>query len=111
MDLNTQKKCTPCTAKTPPLEGEQLQQFLQALENRWTCSNEHHLEKEFPFKNFKEALSFVNQVGALAEKEGHHPDIHLAWGKVRIVLWTHKINGLSENDFLLAAKIEEIAAP
>lgn len=69
---------------------------------------EHHLEHEYKFKNFKEALEFTNKVGALAEQQGHHPDIFLAWGKVKITLFTHKIDGLSESDFIMAAKISEL---
>lgn len=72
--------------------------------------NDHHLEREFIFSDFREALKFTNQVGELAESQGHHPDIYLAWGKVRITLWTHKINGLSESDFILAAKIDQLIA-
>jgi 4a-hydroxytetrahydrobiopterin dehydratase len=70
--------------------------------------NEHHLEKEFRFPDFEQALSFTNAVGAIAEREGHHPDIHLAWGKVGIEIWTHKIDGLTRSDFILAAKIDRI---
>jgi len=69
---------------------------------------EHHLWKEFPFPDFKEALAFTNRVGAIAEQEGHHPDIHLAWGKVRVEIWTHKIDGLTRSDFVLAAKIDAV---
>jgi len=71
---------------------------------------EHHLVKEFEFEDFKEALAFTNKVGALAEELGHHPDIHLAWGKVRLILWTHKIDGLAEADFIFAAKVEDQVA-
>lgn len=101
------KKCLPCDGSVTPIEGDELRNLLSQLPN-WKAVNEHHIEKEFTFKNFKDALAFTNQVGALAEKEGHHPDIQLSWGRVRIILWTHAINGLSENDFILAAKIDEI---
>src|SRR5262249_8697976 len=97
------KKCAACATDTPPLEGNEIIELADELGSGWDVINEHHLEKEFTFSNFKNALAFVVKVGALAEAEGHHPDIHLAWGKVRIVLWTHKINGLSESDFILAA--------
>ena len=73
-----------------------------------TRSREHHLEKEFLFRDFVSALAFVNRVGELAEREGHHPDVHLAWGKVRLTLWTHKIDGLTESDFVLAAKADTL---
>jgi 4a-hydroxytetrahydrobiopterin dehydratase len=102
------KKCIACEKGAPPLEGETLDTILQQLGGGWSVVNEHHLEKEFTFKDFKEALAFTNKVGALAEEQAHHPDIHLAWGKMRIVLWTHKINGLSESDFVLAAKIDKL---
>jgi 4a-hydroxytetrahydrobiopterin dehydratase len=102
------KKCSACEGGVPPMEGEELDAILKELGGDWKVVNEHHLEKEFPFKDFKGALAFTNKVGALAEEEGHHPDIHLAWGKARIVLWTHKINGLSESDFILAAKIDKL---
>lgn len=104
----TKKKCTPCEGGVPPLSGEELEKYRAELRGGWHVVNEHHLEKEFSFKDFKEALSFTNQVGEIAEEEGHHPDINLTWGKVRICTWTHSINGLSENDFILAAKIDEL---
>ena len=90
------------------MKGEELNKLKEQLGGSWEIIDEHHLEKEFTFKDFKEALAFTNNVGALAEEQGHHPDIYLAWGKVKITLWTHKINGLTESDFILAAKIEEL---
>lgn len=80
----------------------------EQLEGDWTLVDEHHLEKTFTFSNFRQALDFTNQVGALAEAEGHHPDIHLAWGKVKLTIWTHKIDGLTESDFILAAKVDAL---
>ena len=106
MELS-KKKCIPCSKGTPPLKGEQLKSFLKQLQG-WKIIDEHHLEKEYPFKDFKQALAFTNKVGALAEQEGHHPDIYLSWGLVKILLWTHKINGLSENDFIMAAKCDAL---
>ena len=103
------KKCIPCEEGASPLEGERIEKLLSELREGWSVANEHHLTKEFSFKDFKQALAFTNQVGSVAEKENHHPDIHLAWGKVRIVLWTHKINGLSDSDFILAAKIDQLS--
>jgi 4a-hydroxytetrahydrobiopterin dehydratase len=99
------KKCVP--ARQDVLKGSQLDHLYEELENGWSIINEHHLEKEYVFNNFNQALTFVNQVGEVAEKEQHHPDIHLSWGKVKIILWTHKINSLTENDFILAAKCDE----
>lgn len=101
-----EKKCIPCEGGIPPLKGAKLKGIQKELEKNWRVVGEHHLEKEFTFKNFQEALAFTNKVGNLAEAEGHHPDIYLAWGKVKVTLWTHKINGLSESDFIMAAKID-----
>lgn len=103
------KKCLPCQKGTSPFTEAEIQKYLQALPTgSWRVIENHHLEKEFRFKNFAEALVFTNKIGSLAEAEGHHPDILLGWGKVVVTLWTHKINGLSENDFILAAKIDTI---
>ena len=98
--------CVPCRGGVPPLAGEELAALARELGNGWRVVEEHHLEKEFAFRDFAEALAFTNRVGALAEEEGHHPDIYLAWGKARITIWTHKIDGLSRSDFVLAAKID-----
>jgi 4a-hydroxytetrahydrobiopterin dehydratase len=101
------KKCNSCDEAVTPLDSVELRKFSTELSRGWKIVNGHHLEKIFSFKDFKEALAFTNMVGALAEEEGHHPDIDLSWGKVRVVLWTHHINGLSEKDFILAAKIDQ----
>ncbi|MBI5273765.1 MAG: 4a-hydroxytetrahydrobiopterin dehydratase [Chlamydiales bacterium] len=103
----SQKKCTPCSKETSPLKGEELARLYKQLTG-WQLIENHHLEKEYKFSNFQEALSFTNKVGNIAEQEGHHPDIHLSYGRVKIQLWTHKINGLSENDFILAAKCDAL---
>lgn len=102
------KKCTTCEKGTKPLHGEELFNYVKELGGNWKLINEHHLEKEYLFKNFKDALDFTNVLGAIAQQEGHHPDIHLSWGKVRVILWTHSVNGLSENDFILASKFDQI---
>lgn len=102
------EKCVPCRGGVPPLKGAELQALAKELGGGWRIVEEHHLEKEFRFPDFAEALSFTNAVGAIAEREGHHPDIYLAWGKVRITIWTHKIDGLTRSDFVLAAKIDGI---
>jgi 4a-hydroxytetrahydrobiopterin dehydratase len=104
----SQKKCIPCRKGIPVLQGDQLLRLHDQLEGGWHIIDEHHLEKIYPFRDFREALAFVNKVGEIAEQEGHHPDIHLSYGKVKIQLWTHKIDGLSESDFILAAKCDEI---
>ena len=102
------KKCVPCRGGVPPLKGEELKK-LHASIPEWQVVNDHHLHREFRFPDFKQALDFVNRVGSIAEQEGHHPDILLGWGKVGITLWTHTIDGLTESDFILAAKIERLA--
>jgi 4a-hydroxytetrahydrobiopterin dehydratase len=105
------KTCTPCTKSTSPLIGKPLLQLHKQLGSYWQLIDEHHIEREYRFPNFKEALAFVNRVGSLAESEGHHPDITLSWGRVKIQLCTHKINGLSENDFILASKCDALIGP
>ncbi len=104
----TIKKCIPCNSDTPPLQGDELAAYYEQLGSSWSLIDEHHLEKDYLFTDFVEALDFTNRVGALAEEEGHHPDILLAYGKVKIQLWTHKIDGLSESDFILAAKCDQL---
>jgi len=103
-----EKECIPCKGGIPPLKGQALAELLKKLGNNWEVINEHHLEKEFTFKNFREALAFTNKVGELAEAQGHHPDIGLSWGRVKIMIWTHKIDGLAESDFIMAAKIDRL---
>lgn len=104
------KHCVPCTT-LDLLVGDLLEKYCQELGGDWRIINEYYLEKEYRFKNFAEALQFTIKVGAVADQENHHPQIHLAYGKVRILLWTDAIHGLSENDFILAAKIDTILAP
>ena len=101
------KTCVPCRGGVPPLKGAELDPYRSQLPS-WNVVNEHHLEKTFKFPNFKAALAFTNQVGNLAEQQGHHPDIQLAWGKVTVTVWTHKINGLTESDFIFAAKVDRL---
>ena len=98
------KSCVPCKGGIPPIKGAPLAALSAQLGGGWQVIAEHHLEKEYKFKNFREALEFTKRVGEVAEKEGHHPDIYLAWGKVRLQIWTHKIDGLTESDFIFAAK-------
>ena len=101
------KTCIPCKGGVPPMKGAKLDDLLEKLKNDWKIIKEHHLEKEYSFKNFKEALNFTIKVGELAENQGHHPDISLAWGKVKLTIWTHKIDGLTESDFIFAAKADK----
>jgi 4a-hydroxytetrahydrobiopterin dehydratase len=104
------KTCVPCRGGVPPLKGEELT-ALQTQVDGWIVVEEHHITKTFTFPDFREALGFVNREGELAEEQGHHPDTSLAWGKVGITSWTHKINGLTESDFILAAKIDRLRQP
>ncbi len=101
-----QRKCEPCAKGTAPMQEPEITKFTSSLHSDWKVVNLHHLEREFHFADFKDALNFTIKVGNLAEQEGHHPDILLSWGKVKITIWTHKIKGLSVNDFILAAKID-----
>ena len=103
------KNCIPCKGGTPPLKGKELASLFAQLNDGWQVVKEHQLEKTYPFPDFKSALAFTNKVGAVAEEQGHHPDIHLSYGKVKIELWTHKIDGLSESDFILAAKCDDFS--
>jgi 4a-hydroxytetrahydrobiopterin dehydratase len=102
------KECVPCKGGIPALKGAELKDFENQLQGGWRIVNEHHLEKEYKFKDFREALSFTNKVGELAKAQRHHPDIYLAWGKVKLTIWTHKIDGLTESDFVLAAKADRL---
>jgi 4a-hydroxytetrahydrobiopterin dehydratase len=101
------KTCVPCRGGVPPLKGKELEDFLKQVSG-WKAVNEHHITKAFTFPDFVKALAFVNKVGAVAEEQGHHPDILLSWGKAEITTWTHKIDGLTESDFILAAKIDRL---
>jgi 4a-hydroxytetrahydrobiopterin dehydratase len=105
------KTCIPCKGDVPPLKGRDLTLLLGQLSKGWSCINEHHLYKKYDFPNFRQALAFTNRVGELAEQQGHHPDIYLAWGKVILTVWTHKIDGLTESDFIFAAKADQELNP
>jgi 4a-hydroxytetrahydrobiopterin dehydratase len=101
------KKCVPCRGGVAPLKGVELEALHRNVPD-WIIENEHHIHREFRFPDFKQALDFVNRVGALAEEQGHHPDILLAWGRAEVTMWTHKIDGLTESDFIMAAKIDRL---
>jgi 4a-hydroxytetrahydrobiopterin dehydratase len=101
------KTCVPCRGGTPPLKGEELEGLRRQV-SEWEVIEEHHLRRVFRFKNFREALAFVNKVGELAEEQGHHPDICFGWGRVEVMVWTHKIDGLTESDFIFAAKADTL---
>ena len=100
----TDNKCVPSRSGAPPMNKKKADEMLGLLEGGWTLNRDGHLEKLYKFKNFARALAFVNEIGAVAEAEGHHPDLYLAWGKCRVEIWTHIVNGLLESDFYLAAK-------
>ena len=103
------RECVPCRGGVPPLPAAEAEALVARLgPNGWRLVEGHHLEKEYGFPDFVSALAFVNRVGELAEREGHHPDVHLAWGRVRLEIWTHKIDGLTESDFVLAAKADRL---
>ena len=102
------RECVPCKGGVPPLHGAELDALQHELGHDWQVVNAHHLEKEYTFDDFRGALDFTNRVGELAESVYHHPDIYLAWGKVKITIWTHAIDGLSETDFVFAAKTDQL---
>lgn len=102
------RECVPCRGGIPPMHGQEIKEFLDELGPEWEVIEEHHLRKRYEFKNFLEAQAFVTRVGSLAEAQGHHPDICFGWGYAEIKIWTHKIDGLSESDFILAAKIDTL---
>ncbi len=101
------KTCVPCRGDTPPLKGAEVKELQQKVPG-WEVIEEHHLWREFRFKNFREALDFVNRVGEMAEEQGHHPDIDFGWGRAALTVFTHKIDGLTESDFVFAAKVDRL---
>lgn len=100
-------KCEACEGGIPPLKGEKLQQYTTSVQG-WDVVDGHHIIKSYTFKDFATALKFVNKLGAIAEEQGHHPTITFTWGKVKVKIWTHAIDGLTENDFILAAKYDQV---
>lgn len=102
------KKCIPCSIDTEPLTEMEIKNYLEKVNKDWKLAEDDRIERKFKFKDFKSGLDFVNKVASLAEAEGHHPSIYLAWGIVRIRIWTNNIKGLHENDFILAAKIDRL---
>jgi len=101
----SEEGCIPCKVGATPLKGVELRALSKRLGSRWKVIKGHHLERTYKFKNFRKALDFTNTVGELAERVQHHPDIYLAWGTVKLTIWTHKIDGLTESDFVFAAKV------
>jgi len=105
------KQCVPCRGGAAPLRGAELQALHGQLGPGWSVVGEHHLEREYRFPDFARALGFVNRVGGMADEQNHHPDLLLAWGRVRVTVWTHKIDGLTESDFVFAAKCDRLFDP
>lgn len=105
-----EQTCVPCRGGVPPMEADEAERLLAKLDDAWSVVETHHLEREFEFPDFADALAFTNAIGAIAEEQGHHPDIHLSWGRVGVEIWTHKIDGLTESDFVLAAKFDRAYA-
>ncbi|MGI8732662.1 MAG: 4a-hydroxytetrahydrobiopterin dehydratase [Pyrinomonadaceae bacterium] len=101
------RDCIPCRGGVPPLQGEEIEKLLGELRG-WSVVSNHHLNKVYKFADFREALVFVSRVGEVAEEQGHHPDICFGWGRAELTIWTHKIDGLTESDFILAAKIDRL---
>jgi len=100
------RTCQPCRGGIPPMERPEAEAMLSQLDEAWTLNSDGHLARSYPFQDFMGALDFANRVGAIAEDAGHHPDLLVAWGRCGIEIWTHKINGLAEADFILAAKAD-----
>lgn len=104
----TEQKCEPCNSDTPPLKGEELQNYFSRIDDDWKLVDGHHLKRKYTFNNFREAMDFTVKIGEMSEEEGHHPEIVLTWGEVTVTVYTHAIDGLSENDFIWAAKADEL---
>jgi 4a-hydroxytetrahydrobiopterin dehydratase len=104
------RSCIPCEGGVPPLEAHEIEPLLAELGGDWRVDDRGHLRKVYPFGDFAAALGFADQIGLIAELEGHHPDLHVSWGQCDVEIWTHKIDGLSESDFILAAKIDRARA-
>ena len=100
------RACVPCRGGVPPLQGPALQDLLRKLGGGWGLEGEHHLRKEYGFQSYREVIAFVNRVAEIAEAQGHHPEMHVGFRKLRMEIWTHKIDGLTESDFVFAAKAD-----
>ncbi len=106
-----ERNCEPCRSGVPPLTAEEIEPLHVQLDPGWEVVDSHHLHRLYEFRNFAEALAFTNRVGVMAEEQGHHPDLYVAWGKVGVEIWTHKIKGLHEADFVFAAKCDALYPP
>jgi len=110
MNALAEKECTECKGQTKPLPVSEQAKFSKEIGPEWKIVRNHQLEREYKFKDFRQALEFTNRLGELAERVQHHPDIYLAWGQVKVTLWTHSVDGLTESDFIFAAKVNELPA-
>ena len=104
------RQCTPCKSGVPPLDANKIAPLLSQLEDDWEVVNQHHLARTYKFKNFAQALEFVNRIGHMAEEQGHHPDFEIHYRDVDLVLYTHAIGGLHQNDFIMAAKTDQLSS-
>ena len=111
MEDLSQRDCVPCRGGVPPLARAEQKVLHGQLEPGWEVVESHHLQREYEFDDFRSAMEFTVRVGEMAEEQGHHPDIHLSWGKAKILVWTHKIDGLTESDFILAARADALYTP
>ena len=100
------QSCVPCRGGVPPMDETRAKEFLRELEDGWRLNTGGHLEREYRLQNFAEAMALANKLADVAEQEGHHPDLYIAWGKCKVEIWTHKIKGLTESDFYFAAKAD-----
>jgi 4a-hydroxytetrahydrobiopterin dehydratase len=107
MDLS-KKKCIPCEGGIPPLTADQISEYRKQISGDWKVVDDNKITKEFFFVSYRQTIDFINQVANIAEEEGHHPVLHIYFGRAVAELWTHSINGLSENDFILASKIDKL---
>jgi 4a-hydroxytetrahydrobiopterin dehydratase len=107
MDLST-KKCIPCEGGIPPLTGKEINDYKKLISEDWKVIEDNKITREFYFVSYRHTIDFINKVADIAEKEGHHPVLHIYFGRAVTELWTHSINGLSENDFILASKIDKL---
>ena len=103
-----EKTCIPCQGGIPPLTTDEIKPFMEQIDKNWNLIADHHIERVFTFDDFQTALDFVNAAGEICEAEDHHADFELSWGRAKVMIWTHKIDGLHESDFILAAKIDKI---
>ncbi|MDB6059472.1 MAG: transcriptional coactivator/pterin dehydratase [Verrucomicrobiales bacterium] len=108
MNALAEKECTECKGQSEPMPVGELGRYHQQIGTEWKIVRNHHLEREYKFKDFRQALDFTNRLGELAERVQHHPDIYLAWGQVKVMLWTHKVDGLNESDFIFDEKVNEL---